>query len=104
MLAAGHSSPWKLFPDYIVPPDAEKAESEALARGDNVEYDYSDVEWEMPTESGEDPAETLALLNAMGANLNLSVGDDSWEPEPAPEPDQMIDQVLALDDEEREWT
>ncbi len=99
VMAAGYSTPDRLFPDYFAAPDADKAEAEALARGDDVEYDYTDVDWEMPTDTGEDPAETLALLNAMGANLSLTVGDDSWEPEPDPQ----VEQILAVDDSEREW-
>ncbi len=103
MLAAGHSSPWKLFPDYILPPDTDKEEAEAIARGDDIDYDFSDVEWEMPTENGQDPTEMLELLNTMGANLSLSVGDDNWEPEPLPTQESLLDQALATDESEREW-
>lgn len=99
-LSAGLGMPWRLFPDHFEVPDTEKEEAEAIARGDDVEYDYSGLDWEMPSESGDDPEEVLRLMSEMGANLNLSVNDDdSWKPEPMPE----IAEVLSVDEEDREW-
>lgn len=98
-LAGRIVSPWRVFPDFFAPPDTEKEEAAAIARGDEVVHDYSDLDWAMPSETGEDPEETLALLQEMGANLNLSVTDDDWQPEAAPQ----IADVLAIDEAEREW-
>lgn len=101
---AGHyAHPDTLFPQYFAPPDAEKAEQEAQARGDDVVYDYSDVVWDIPSTDGEqsDPEADLRLLQSMGANLHLALGEEdetAWTPEPAP----TYDEVLQESDE-REW-
>lgn len=99
LLAARLADPERVFPEYFPAPDPDEVEKAAVARGDDVEYDYSDVSWEMPGESGEDPEEALRLLQSMGANLSLSVGEDDWKPEPEPEPEA----ILAMDEGEREW-
>lgn len=98
VLASGRYEPDRIFPDYFAAPDAEKAEEEALARGDDVVLDYSDVDWELPSENGESPEDMLALLNTMGANLSLTVDDDDWQPTPPPG-SENLDQV-----DDREWS
>lgn len=102
LLAGGYSYPDKAFPDRFEAPDAEKAEDEARARGDDVVLDFSDVQWEMPSD-GSDPEADMRLFQAMGANLNLSLGDEpdeDWQPDPAP-----ADEVFGLGDgDQREWT
>jgi len=98
VLSAGLSSADRLFPEYFPAQDPDEAEAEAVARGDDVAFDYSGVKWEMPTADGHDPEEMLRLVQAMGANYSLSVGDDDdW----SPEPDQVT--VAVADDSEREW-
>ena len=100
LLAAGYSHPDRLFPEYFQAPDAEKAEEEAIARGDDVVLDFSEVEFEMPS-GEEDMEETLRLMQAMGANLSLSVGEEEqWSPTPAPGEDHLPTQVV---DDDREW-
>lgn len=104
LLTGGYSYPDKAFPDHFDAPDAEKAEEEALARGDDVSFDYSDVQWEMPSDGTSNPEEDLRLFQAMGGNLNLSLGDEDdeeWQPEPPPA-DPILD--LGSDDGQREWT
>lgn len=99
VLASGRSEPDRIFPEFFAAPDVEALEKAAEARGDEIVYDYSDVQFEMPSE--EDMAETLRLMQSMGANLSLSVGedDDDWSPEPEPG-SQLLDPSEVVD---REW-
>ena len=79
-LAAGLAHADSLFPEYFKAPDIDAQER---AIGEDAVYDYSDVDWKMPSQ--EDPEETLRLLKSMGANLAMTVSDDEeFVPEPPP--------------------
>jgi len=86
-LIAGLAAPERLFPDHFVAPTVEEQEAAAEARGDTVVHDYSDVQFEMPSDETS-AEETLRLVQAMGANLDLSVDGDieesTWTPQALP--------------------
>lgn len=96
VMAAGLAPPYRLFPDYFTAPDLDEEEA---AAGEGAAWDTSDVDWVMPSD-GEDPEETLRLLEAMGANTGILLGDDE-EFVPVPFPGE---ENLPTGDVDREWS
>jgi hypothetical protein len=77
-IAAG-ASPAEVFPEYF-PGEAADLEAEDSLAQDGVEYDYSGVRWQSPSDIADDE---LALLAQMMGQDEISVsGADGERPVP----------------------
>jgi hypothetical protein len=98
LVSSGQYEPRSVFPDYFGGPEQDQEEPvDANGEHDDsdVDFDYSAVTWEVPSEMGDD--EMALLRQVMGDNSNVGVVED----QDFPEVDKKVD--LGFVPDEREW-